>query len=280
MTCQEFAAALDPYLDDELSVMEVLRVQGHLHSCEHCRAMMGAEAALHALLAADAIQDQPPPAFRDRIVQRISAAVASSSASARRRRVVPAAALRAPIALVGFLMIALMVPGSRGPVEVPRFAIEAAAQHHLSSEGAEADLDLTTTDLPRLTGWLRGRVGFPVKAPHVNRPDQHLVGGRVASVGGTSAAHLLYEWGGYRLSLFVMPSPPTRPEWTERVIDGVEIYTATIHGTTVTWWEDAARLYVAASAASPRALEEFALLCVRNGGRGLRRLPPPEARDG
>jgi len=280
MTCQEFAAALDPYLDDELPVMEVLRVQGHLHSCDHCRTMMGVEAALHSLLAADAIQDQPPPALRDRIVQRISAAGASLSASARRRRVVPAAALRAPIALVGFLMIALMVPGIRGPVEVPRFAIEAAAQHHLSSEGAGANLDLMTTDLSRLTGWLGGRVGFLVKAPWVNRPDQHLVGGRVVTVGGTPAAHLLYEWGGYRLSLFVMPSPPTRPEWTERVIDGVEIYTARIHGTTVTWWEDAARLYVAASAASARALEEFALLCVRNGGLGAPRGPGSEARDG
>jgi mycothiol system anti-sigma-R factor len=279
MTCQEFAAALDPYLDDELSVMEVLRVQGHLHSCDHCRTMMGAEAALHALLAADAIQDQPPPALRDRIVQRVAAAAASSSVSARRRRSVPAATLRAPIALV-VLMIALMVPGIRGPVEVPRFAVEAAAQHHFSSEGAEAELDLTTTDLPRLSGWLRGRVGFPVKALHVNRHDQHLVGGRVASVGGAPAAHLLYEWGGYRLSLFVMPSPPTRHEWNERVIDGVELYTATLQGTTVTWWEDAARLYVAASAASPKALEEFALLCVRNGALGGPRLPLQEDRDG
>jgi mycothiol system anti-sigma-R factor len=280
MTCQEFADALDLYLDDELSVMEILHVQGHLHSCDHCRTMMGTEAALHALLAADAIQDQAPRALRDRIVQRVSAAAASSSASVRRRRAVPVAALRAPIALVGLLVIALLVPGIRGPVELPRFAVEAAAQHHLSREGAEAGLDLTTTDLPRLSGWLRGRVGFPVKAPDVNRPDQHLVGGRVASVGGAPAAHLLYEWGGYRLSLFVMPSPPTRPEWTERVIDGVELYTAKLQGTTVTWWEDAARLYVAVSATSPRALEEFALLCFRTGGLGGPRLPPAEPRDG
>ncbi len=280
MTCQEFAAALDPYLDDELPVMEVLRVQGHLHSCDHCRTMMGVEAALHALLAADAIQDQPPPALRERVLQRVSTSAASSSASARGGRAVLAAALRAPIALVALLMIALVIPGIRGPVEFPRFAIEAAAQHHLSSGGAEGDLDLMTTDLSRLTGWLRGRVGFHVKAPWVNRPDQHLVGGRVVTVGGTPAAHLLYEWGGYRLSLFVMPSPATRPEWTERVIDGVEIYTARIHGTTVTWWEDAARLYVAASAASARVLEEFALLCVRNGGLGAPPVPGPEARDG
>jgi len=63
-------------------------------------------------------------------------------------------------------------------------------------------------------------------------------------------AHLLYDWGGHRLSLFVMPPLPTRSEGTERVIDGVELYTATLYGTTITWWEDAERLYVAASGPS------------------------------
>ncbi len=279
MTCRGFAAALDPYLDDELSVLEVLRVQAHLRSCDRCRARMESEATLHALLAADAIQDQPPPALRDRILQSVStvASAASPMASARR---VSASTLLAVVPLIGLLIVVLMVPGVRGPLELPRFAIEVAAQHRLYGEGAEPTLDVTTTDLPRLTGWLAGRVGSSVKAPGILRPGQSLVGGRVASVIGAPAAHLLYEWDGHRLSLFVMPPAPGRPEWPERVLDGVELYTAELHGTTITWWEDAERLYVAASTASPADLEEFALLCVRGGRRGGRPVPDPEVRDG
>lgn len=279
MTCREFAAALDPYLDDELSVLEVLRVQAHLRSCDWCRARMESEATLHALLAADAIQDQPPPGLWDRIRQCVAATASAASTSAS-ARVLSASGWLAVIPLIGLLMVVLMVPGVRGPVELPPFAIAVAAQHRLYSEGADPTLDLTTTDLPRLTGWLGGQVGFPVKAPWVSRPGQRLMGGRVSSVGGAPAAHLLYEWGGHRLSLFVMPPPPARPEWAERVIDGVELYTAALHGTTVTWWEDAERLYVAASAGSPTDLEEFALLCVRSGGLRSPRVLGPEVRDG
>ncbi len=36
MTCDEFLRAIDAYLDDELSVMDILRAQGHLVACEFC----------------------------------------------------------------------------------------------------------------------------------------------------------------------------------------------------------------------------------------------------
>jgi hypothetical protein len=38
--------------------------------------------------------------------------------------------------------------------------------------------------------------------------------------------------------------------------------------------------YIGVSAASPTTLEEFARLCVRNGGRGGPALLPLESRDG
>jgi mycothiol system anti-sigma-R factor len=67
MTCQEALASLDPYLDEELSMLEILRVEHHLEQCDACRQVRDSEANLHALLAADAVCDAPPAGLRERI---------------------------------------------------------------------------------------------------------------------------------------------------------------------------------------------------------------------
>src|SRR5919197_2666876 len=73
MTCNSFVRAIDAYLDDELPVMDILRLYGHLLSCGHCHRVMGSEAALHSLLAEEAARDQPSGALRERILQRVAA---------------------------------------------------------------------------------------------------------------------------------------------------------------------------------------------------------------
>ncbi len=266
MTCQGLVRAIDPYLDDELSVLEVLRVQGHLLFCDPCRTVLESEAQLHALLAADAVQDQPSPALRERILWRVSGMV-SPSARPRGRLALPRGLL-AGVLLGGLLVAGLLaaLPGLRGPEEFPPFAAEVAAKHRLYTEAGAPTLDLTTADVSRVAGWLEGRLGFRVKAPQLLRPGERLVGARVSSVADVPAAYLLYEWGGHRLSLFILgPRPRMVGGGTRRILDGVELYTTTLHGATLVWWEDAEHLYAAASTAGMRDLEEFARLCVRTG---------------
>ncbi len=75
MTCHEFTRAVDPYLDDELSVMEILRMQRHMFSmfsCDACRKVMGAEAAFHAVLRREAVGEEPPASLRERILERVA----------------------------------------------------------------------------------------------------------------------------------------------------------------------------------------------------------------
>lgn len=72
MICDEFVRAIDAYLDDELSVMDILRAHGHVLSCEFCHRILGSEATLHRLLAGDGIRDRPPWALRDRIIRRVA----------------------------------------------------------------------------------------------------------------------------------------------------------------------------------------------------------------
>lgn len=267
MICQELLRAIDPYLDEELSVMGILRVQGHLIFCEPCRKVMESEALLHSLVTADAVRDQAPSSLREQILERVTAATSGLTGfqTGPQRSALRQVCL-AGAAILGIFLAVLMIPGVRGPEGLPPLAAEVAAKHLLYGEGAGAALEMTTSEAPRMALWLERRLGFSVNIPVLARPGERLVGGRVSSVADSPAAYLVYERGGRRISLFITrPSPLARPGGAKRVVEGLELYTTALRGITLVWWEDAEHLYAAASRAGVKDLVEFALLCVRSG---------------
>jgi len=272
MICRELLQAIDPYLDDELSVLEVLRVQAHLLRCDPCRAAMDSEARLHAVLEADAMQDQPSPALREQILQRLATVPPAPSSPERRRFAAPYAIL-AGVALIAALFAAVMVFRFPGASNLPPFLEEVAAKHRLYTEAAGPVLELKTADVGQLTSWLAGRLGVPLKAPARLRPGERLVGGRVSSLADAPAAYLLYERGDHPLSLFITRHPSRGlPEEHKWIVEGVELYTSRAHGLTLVWWEDGDHVYAAVSTAGARNLAQFALLCIRSG-------PPASTRN-
>jgi anti-sigma factor RsiW len=276
MTCHEFLRALDAYLDDELSVTEVLDMHGHLGVCEPCRRVLESEAALHALVAGEIVDDEPPRSLRTRILQRVGAGSRRSpEPPPRGSRFSFLQGCLAGAALAGLVLVAL-IAGSKSPDVPAPLAAELAAKHVLYTGGPSADLAITTADGSQMAAWLEHRLGFSATLPRLNRPEERLVGGRVSSIADAPAAYLLYERQGRRVSLFVtQPLPFAKLGWTERVVDGVELYTAAVGDIRLVWWEDEAdhRLYAAASVGGARELLEFALLCVRGGHLARLSLP-------
>jgi len=274
MTCNEFVRAIDAYLDDELSVLDILRVHAHLLSCELCPRVMESEAALHSLLAEDAVRDQVPGPLRERIVRRVAAeedVEALSRTSVARSRRGPFAALSALLAAAAFVVLLLLVPllpESRGPRDLVPLAAELAAKHLLYSSGREAALEMRTSEPAEMSRWGERRLGLSLKVPRLDEAGGRLVGGRVSSLADAPAVYLLYEWGGRRVSLLVTRSVPDRRRGgSERAFDRVELTTETLRGVALAWWEeeDEGQLYAAASTGDPSGLREFALLCMRSG---------------
>jgi len=76
--------------------------------------------------------------------------------------------------------------------------------------------------------WFQGRLGFPVRLPSVAR---RLIGGRVSSVADAPVAYALYDRSSQSISLFVTRRVPfARRGWTERHVDGAELYFASLRG--------------------------------------------------
>jgi len=266
MICDEYLSAIDPYLDGELPVIDVVRMHRHLVGCERCRRVMNSEVALHALLSAEETQDQPGPSLRDQILQRVSAEDDGVSDVRRGRgRFAVLSAVLAGVALVAVLVL-LMMSGSAARKALAPFATELAAKHLLYSRGPADLLELKTSDSNRMMAWLESRLGSSQRLPRLPGANDRLVGGRISSVEDFPAAYLLYEVGGRKVSLFVTKLlPGIRLGAKEEHIKGVELYASVINGVTVAWWEDedAGRVYAAVSTDRPGQVLDFVLLCAK-----------------
>ena len=265
MTCRDVLTALDAYLDDELTVLETLRVQQHLGRCVACGKAAETEAALHGLLAAEAMHEAPPVALQARILRDIRAET-EAPVTRRRRRMpfIPSLGRLPRGALAGLLLACLPLSGTGGPADAP-FAGDVVARHLRYATGAVADLDLVTPDAPRLAGWLTHHLGFDVGVPRAAGRGERLLGGGVSSIANRPAAYVLYEGeGGQRVSLFVARQWSRAPtEGSEESIDGVDLYTATLNGVSLAWWADRGRLYLALAREGTTDLRGLAVRCIR-----------------
>jgi mycothiol system anti-sigma-R factor len=272
MTCEEFVRAIDAYLDDELSVMDVLRAHAHLISCERCHRVMGSEATLHALLTEDAAPDQAPGALRERILRRVVAEDVEGFARRSERGSRPGAlasfsALLTAGLLVGLLVAIPWTPGGRQAEELAPLAAEVAGKHLLYGAAHQPALEMRTADVSEMALALARRAGLSLKLPDVDPADGRLIGARGSSLGDEPAVYLLYEWGGRRLSLFVTRQVKGARHEAENAGAGDEPHTTVLRGVILAWWEeeDEGLLYAAALNGDLAALREFAHICMRGG---------------
>jgi anti-sigma factor RsiW len=273
MQCSDMRTALGTYLDEELTPLEVGRVQEHLADCDVCRSTLESEAWLHAALTADAMTDAPPDTLRQSIMDRVTveaAAVSSGRPYPRRRRVLQVVGSGAAILLVATLMLVFRAPA--GPT-----AAAFVLPHREFVERAAALPDIAVG--PELKGWLDRHIGAVPSVPAQTADGERIVGGRMSIVAGHWTVQLLYQGDGRRLSLFISTRPLQRQQGeSERVVERVDVYTSDVEGTRIAWWRDGPHVYVATGAVETDDLLEFAALCVRgrqSSVHGAPRSPTP-----
>lgn len=261
MTCDEVLRVIDPYLDGELSVVDTLEAHEHFERCETCRRIFESEAALHTRLTQAIRGEDVPAGLRSRIRGRIEGA--APFRIGRRRRLIARLALLASavaVAGLGWLVIDRIAFDHLSPLTA-----ELASKHLLYTERPGAGLEIVTSEPSRMGTWLEGRLGFPIKLAALDQRPERLIGGRISSVADVPAGYVLYDRGGRPISLFVTRRVPVAKRgWTERHVDGAELYVGSLRGIALVWWEDerADRLYAAASTADAEELVEFARICI------------------
>jgi len=241
MSC-EWQSKLDQYVDAELPTAEFASVEAHLRTCQSCAADAVTQARmkrLTRLAAANAYV--PTEEFRSKLTAQIRA----------KRREAWALWPRLAVAAICMVLIvgAVAIWSQRA---TRRSAIAELADVHLATLASANPVDVASTDRHTVKPWFAGKLPFTFNLPELQNTRFKLVGGRVAYIEQTPAAHLFLDVGQHHISVFVVRD---REQLTP-LGSGL----ATKDGFNIERWSEGDLRFVAVSDAEPGALVELANL--------------------
>ncbi|HVL67572.1 MAG TPA: zf-HC2 domain-containing protein [Vicinamibacterales bacterium] len=197
--CRELEPLLAPYVDGEAGDTDCSRIEAHVDACPCCRGRLAAQRA-----ACDSLRTRRA-ALRPCAPGALRARCAAHASASRRARAVPigrrgalAAAAMLVLATGGFFALGL-------DDRAQALALQATIDHAKCARfGASAGSDDPATAAQR---W-QARFGWPLRVP-ASAPEAgglHLRGVRRCAVTDGRIAHIMYEWQGEPLSVYVLPA--------------------------------------------------------------------------
>lgn len=231
MTCAEFLARLDAFVDDELDVADTLAADVHAATCRGCQARVSEARRLRELL-----RRQPQERAPEELRARILAAVRAERRRAARRRW----ALGAGVAAVVLTALggALALRAARAPASLVARLVDT----HRAYATLAAPAEFAASRPAEVEAWFRRRLGLAVPVADLAGAGLRLLGGRVVAIGDRQAAAALYAKGDVLLSVVVVPAAGGVPAPAgRRVTDrGREYWTDERQGVRTVVWADVA----------------------------------------
>jgi anti-sigma factor RsiW len=195
MACETWTEKLDAYVDGELPESESGSLAVHLRQCANCAADALERVQMKRAIAAAGRRYAPTADFRQRIAKNLSAPVARGSSWGWRIAVLPAA-------LVLLLSLALGMLVNREKVRRDRVYGE-LADLHVATLASSSPVDVVSTDRHTVKPWFEGKIPFTFNLPELQGTDFVLVGGRIAYLGQTPGAQLIYRIRKHEISVFI-----------------------------------------------------------------------------
>ena len=198
MSCHEWRANLDRYLDDELPDPSAAEMEAHLRGCPGCAADALSRLQLKRTTHAVGHRFAPRPEFRLKIDQSIGAAT-------RPRMKWPWAWTFAAVAALGLIAVstAFWLQHWRGDQ-----ALSELVDLHVSTLASANPVDVLSSDRHTVKPWFQGKLPFSFNLPELNGGPFQLIGGRVTYFQQSPVAHLLFQIREHRLSVFILRDRP------------------------------------------------------------------------
>jgi anti-sigma factor RsiW len=199
--CRRTADRLTPYVDEALPPDERAGVESHLNDCPPCRVSADHQKAGRSVLRerADQLRSAPlPPGLRSRCTALARDHVRAATAPSWTSRIVPASLAVGLVLFTAVAIVTLATQRSNTVLAAQLTADHAKCFRAFPPSGGDLDARAAEERLASLYGW---DIHVPPSSP---RDGVHLVGARRCLYGDGRVPHLLYEAGGYPLSLFVL----------------------------------------------------------------------------
>ena len=189
-----WTAKLETYLDGERSASEMRDLDAHVRSCPSCAADVLSRLQLKRAVHSAGKRYSPSPDFRDRI---------RKSIKAKPERAPMRLWLGASAAVALLLMVTFVAISARQQQLLRQHTLSELADLHVATLASANPVDVISTDRHTVKPWFQGKIPFTFNLPELQNSEFSLIGGRVAYLGQTSGAELIYQIRKHQISVFV-----------------------------------------------------------------------------
>jgi anti-sigma factor RsiW len=192
--CVDQELLLGGLIDNELDAANVAMVEAHVARCEGCREELERLQAVRNLLRTDGMRHAAP----ETLLKRIAATPELTPRAANDNRLLRWFGPGVAGALAASLAIVLLVPSS----EQAGIDQQIVSSHVRSLQPGHL-IDVQTANQHVVKPWFNGRVDFAPPVPDLSDQGFPLVGGRLDSIDGKTAAAIVYKRRLHTVNVFV-----------------------------------------------------------------------------
>ena len=200
--CRDVEPLLAPYVDGDVAPEDRAAVDAHIDACGPCRGDLDAQRAARELLLArrTAIREAAPAALRARCAATARPQLHGPAVQSRTRLI-----RRLPLAAAATIVLALAaVVGFGLNNKVQALAFQMTIDH---VKCARFNSSATAVDPVQAGEQWTSKFGWPLSVPASSQPaGLELRAVRRCGVTDGRVAHLIYDWRGEPLSVYVLPS--------------------------------------------------------------------------
>jgi anti-sigma factor RsiW len=194
MTCVS-QDTLQTFLDNELETSENSRVSEHLRGCATCSRELANTVRLKRATHQAGQRFTPSAAFQRKMMAQFSVTKVPQPNWWRR------AMLLAPSAL-GILLLVVSLGFYQRERSVA-FCRE-LTDLHISTLASATPVDVVSSDRHTVKPWFAGRLPFTFNLPELQGSQYDLIGGRMAFLGQSPAAQLIFKYREHKVSVFIV----------------------------------------------------------------------------
>jgi anti-sigma factor RsiW len=193
-TGEHWTAKLDTYLDGELSANEMRDLDAHLRSCPPCAADVLSRVQTKRAVHSAGLRYRPSAEFRERV---------RASVAAKPRRSPVQIWLGAGVAVTLLLVVGFVSLVFRQGQMLRQQAFSELADLHVATLASANPVDVISTDRHTVKPWFQGKIPFTFNLPELQGSEFTLEGGRVAYLGQSPGAELIYQIRKHQISVFI-----------------------------------------------------------------------------
>lgn len=229
MACELMREKLDAYVDGELSTSEAQQLGNHVRECSACAIDVLERVRMKKAVSVAGRSYEPNAEFRRKMLGEMTKIDRGRTSWGWKL-------VLAPAVLVLIISLGMMLLVSREKSRRDRMFGE-LADLHVTTLASANPVDVISTDRHTVKPWFEGKIPFAFNLPELQGTDFTLVGGKIAYLGQTPGAQLIYRLRKHQLSVFIFQDQGDNAAWESAPLSQLSF-------TFETWSKNGLRYYV------------------------------------